>query len=139
MSPEYSASTRPSGPALWSRLQDPRLLEFYALLARQQQAAGEDWEPMVAMIGYVRSLEDALRMFAFVSQRRLYLTTAARYVDCAGHHSVCVGWHPGARNYHLGYGSLDHALGAEAEVEIHAAEHALPEVLAPLLHRLLST
>lgn len=137
MPSDPASSLRPAGPALWSRLHDSRLLDFFVSLAAQQALAGEDWQPMIHLLAYVRSFEGALRLFAFVSRRRLHLTTAARYVDCAGHHSIFVGWEPGPRNYHLGYGSLDHALGAEAEEEFHAPEAALPEVLSPLLRRLL--
>lgn len=122
----------------WWRLHDHTLLDFYAALHRQNQASGEDWQPMVELICHVRSMDGALRLFGFISQHRLYLTTASRYVDCAGHHSIFIAWEPRLKSYHLGYGSLDHGLGAEAEEEVHVLPETLAPALDPMLQRLLA-
>ena len=122
----------------WWRLHDHTLLDFYTELHRQNQAYGEDWQPMAELVGHLRSMDGVLRLFAFISHHRLYLTTAPRYVDCAGHHSIFIAWEPRLKRYHLGYGSLDHALGAEAEQEVHVLPETLAPALDPMLQRLLA-
>ena len=93
---------------------------------------------MVELVGHLRSMDGVLRLFAFISHHRLYLTTAPRYVDCAGHHSIFIAWEPRLKRYHLGYGSLDHALGTEAEEEAHVLPETLAPALDPMLQRLLA-
>jgi len=131
-------TSNPARSTSWARLHDHTLVDFYAALHRQNETVGEDWQPMVQLICHVRNMDGGIRLFAFISQRRLYLTTASRYVDSAGHHSIFIAWDPPLKRYHLGYGSLDHALGAEVEKEAHVGQEAIVPTLDLMLQRLLA-
>ena len=123
---------------LWVRLHDARLAEFYDHLLLAPETTGEDWQPMADLVRMLRTLEGAIRLFGFISKRRLYVTTASRYVDSAGHHSVSIAWQPHLKFWCLGYGSLDHGLGTEADEEVSAPEETMPPTLQRMLQRLLA-
>lgn len=123
---------------VWVRLHDARLAEFYDHLVMEPETAGEDWQPMADLVRMLRTVEGAIRLFGFISKRRLYVTTASRYVDSAGHHSVSIAWQPHLKSWCLGYGSLDHALGTEADEEVLAPVETMPPTLERMLQRLLA-
>lgn len=122
----------------WSRLHDRKSSEFYTALNAQGEPSGGDWQPMVEVIRDIKSMNGAVRLFAFISQQHLYLTTASRYVDSSGHYAISIAWEPRQQSFRIGYSSLDHDLGAQPEEQARASPESVREVLAPLLARLLT-
>ncbi len=137
------SSSHPSFPgriklAHWARLHDRRHGDFYVSLQEGPEAGGEDWQPMIRLIAYLKTRDPSFRLFAFIFRRRLHLTTAPGYAESMGHDTVVIGWNPQRQHYWLASGSLDHALGSDAQEEACADDGQLLERLNPLLDRLMA-
>ena len=130
--------TGPLHSTLWSRFHNPRVLDFYASLHEKGASSAENWQPMVELILRIRSMASSVRLFAFISRQQLYITTATGYVDSSGHDVISIGWDPWQQRFLIGYGSLDHDLGAHPAQQAQIGPEGVGEALAPWLARLMT-